>query len=796
MAISISSRFSVVFVARLRFWLAIVACLTMLPLWASAEDPEFPLDFQSGMEATYQPDKAREAFQAYRQIGSDLEKRGEFPGAAIAYSNASSAARAIGRLQEALGLGQKAVEMAEHGSKPFDLAMILYRYGSVQITLGSESKAIAAFERALPYASQGRNPNAEILLYTGLTQAYRKTARLELALESAKKAVGASEATLQPGSTGRRRQWSPQAQHRQVSRERNYARALNDLGGTYLALRQWSDARPVFEKALTVGSRLQIPFLIATAHRGLAIVAMNMGEHSTAIRHLEDAGRANPQPVFAASIQGALGRLYRKMGRLAEAEEALRKAMAGIEDLRGLLESEELRESFFEDKIGAYEDLVLTLYQRGKVIDAFDTSERARARAFLDQMGNRVTLSRGQDEALIAEERGLREQISALKAASDESPAQRQGLEVARVAYQNFLRRLQQTDREQASLMSVEPLTLPQLQELLPEGTLLLEYFVTDQGMTILWSVEHDRVAVTSLPLDRRRVRERVQAFRRVIAARDEQPEMRRMAQRLYDELLRPGLQGRMPKELVIVPHDVLHYLPFQALMSGPDRYLIQDTPLSYYSSASLMQFTRAKGHAQSSSTLAFGNPDLQNPALNLRYAEREVRVVADLFPGSVVFTRKDATKAKYRDEGSHSDLLHFATHAELDEADPLGSALLLAPANGDNGRLEAQEVFGLALKANLVVLSACETGLDKLTSGDELTGLTRAFIYAGTPSIITTLWQVNDRASYELMQEFYRNLKAGRGKAEALRDAQIATLAKYPHPYYWAAYQLTGEAR
>ena len=208
MAISISSRFSVVFVARLRFWLAIVACLTMLPLWASAEDPEFPLDFQSGMEATYQPDKAREAFQAYRQIGSDLEKRGEFPGAAIAYSNASSAARAIGRLQEALGLGQKAVEMAEHGSKPFDLAMILYRYGSVQITLGSESKAIAAFERALPYASQGRNPNAEILLYTGLTQAYRKTARLELALESAKKAVGSSEATLQPGSTGRRRRRS------------------------------------------------------------------------------------------------------------------------------------------------------------------------------------------------------------------------------------------------------------------------------------------------------------------------------------------------------------------------------------------------------------------------------------------------------------------------------------------------------------------------------------------------------------------------------------------------------------
>jgi CHAT domain-containing protein len=106
------------------------------------------------------------------------------------------------------------------------------------------------------------------------------------------------------------------------------------------------------------------------------------------------------------------------------------------------------------------------------------------------------------------------------------------------------------------------------------------------------------------------------------------------------------------------------------------------------------------------------------------------------------------------------------------------------------------QEIFGLDLHASLVVLSACETALGKLTRGDELTGLTRAFIYAGTPSVITTLWQVNDRASYELMREFYQNLKSGRNKAEALRQAQLTTLQKYPHPYYWAAYQLTGEAR
>ena len=101
-----------------------------------------------------------------------------------------------------------------------------------------------------------------------------------------------------------------------------------------------------------------------------------------------------------------------------------------------------------------------------------------------------------------------------------------------------------------------------------------------------------------------------------------------------------------------------------------------------------------------------------------------------------------------------------------------------------------------MTLRADLIVLSACETGLGTLRQGDELTGFTRAFIYAGTPSIITTLWQVNDRASSELMLAFYQSLKAGQAKAEALRQAQLATLQRYPHPYYWAAYQLTGEGR
>ena len=122
-----------------------------------------------------------------------------------------------------------------------------------------------------------------------------------------------------------------------------------------------------------------------------------------------------------------------------------------------------------------------------------------------------------------------------------------------------------------------------------------------------------------------------------------------------------------------------------------------------------------------------------------------------------------------------------------------MSSALLLAREGVDDGRLKVGEIFSLGLKAGMVVLSACETGLGKLSNGDELVGLTRAFIYAGTPSVLTTLWKVNDRASYELMREFYQHLKTAK-KVEALRQAQLKTMEQFPEPFYWAAYQLTGE--
>jgi CHAT domain-containing protein len=241
----------------------------------------------------------------------------------------------------------------------------------------------------------------------------------------------------------------------------------------------------------------------------------------------------------------------------------------------------------------------------------------------------------------------------------------------------------------------------------------------------------------------------------------------------------------------VIVPHGVLHYLPFAALRSPGGRWVAEDFALSTLPSASVLRYLSDKGAGAPARALVVGNPDL-GAELALPWAEREARMVGQRERGATVLLRSDATEAAVKKLLDTVGLVHLATHGELSESDPLSSAVLLVPGGGEDGRLEVREVFGLDLHARLVVLSACETGLGKLSRGDELVGLQRAFLYAGTPAVVTTLWKVDDRATFDLVRAFYARLD-GAGPVEALRQAQLETMRAFPHPFSWAAFVLTG---
>ncbi|MBI2153591.1 MAG: CHAT domain-containing protein [Candidatus Rokubacteria bacterium] len=370
----------------------------------------------------------------------------------------------------------------------------------------------------------------------------------------------------------------------------------------------------------------------------------------------------------------------------------------------------------------------------------------------------------------------------------------RRRLEIAQLEYRAFLDRMRKENLEQVSLMTVEPVTVQEVQRILPEGTTLVEFLVSERE-TVAWVIDRGHVEVVILPLPRAELVAEVRAFREAIGQQAAIEEVERQAGALYQSLLAPARPHIRGEHLLIVPHDVLHYLPFGALRSPEGRWLVEDFTLANLPSASVLKYLQGKGADAPGRVLAVGNPVL-GPALNLRWAEREARAVGERLPRATVLVRQAATEARVKTLAGDMGLLHFATHGELNQQEPLSSALLLAPEGMEDGRLEVRELFALDLHARLVVLSACETGLGKLSRGDELVGLQRAFLYAGTPAVVTTLWKVDDRSSFLLMRAFYNELTQGRGPADALRQAQRQVTGEFPHPFAWAAFGLTGVPR
>jgi CHAT domain-containing protein len=210
-----------------------------------------------------------------------------------------------------------------------------------------------------------------------------------------------------------------------------------------------------------------------------------------------------------------------------------------------------------------------------------------------------------------------------------------------------------------------------------------------------------------------------------------------------------------------------------------------------------VLRFLRApagEGESALGSMLVFGNPDLGDKRFDLPSAEVEARRVAATVPDARLLLRRQASLAAFRSEAPRYRLLHFASHGEFDPGHPLRSGLLLSGPSLEQGRLTAEALYGQRLDAELVTMSACETGLGQVQGGDDVVGLTRGFLFAGAGSVIASLWQVDDDATAALMIRLYGELGA-HGKRDALRRAQIETMRTYPHPFFWAAFYLTGGA-
>lgn len=430
-------------------------------------------------------------------------------------------------------------------------------------------------------------------------------------------------------------------------------------------------------------------------------------------------------------------------GDQAGAVELYMAATKLAENVRSQFRSDEFKTGLFGEMESIYSRAVKGLAGLGKSDLAFEVAESSRARALADQVRGRVALKK-------------------LVAASPQSP------------------------ETKTSIDSV--------QRLLGSNDVLVEYFVADDA-TYAWVIEQSGRRMVTLSVGANAVRGMVQSFRTSVVERGN--DVRDLGKRIHDTIFSP-LAVPPGRNLIVVPHDALHHLPFQALWNGK-AFLIEERAISYFPAASVMiEVLGANSSSKRRQIVAFGNPDLGNSELALPGAEREVQQIKAVFPDATVVTGRAATKARFIAEAPKHSLVHVAAHAEFDSVDPIYSHVRLASEKDESGMLEAREIFGMPLgESSLIVLSACESGMTRVSRGDEIWGFARSFFAAGAPAVLLSLWPVADEATERLMSGFYKEL-AGNPTREAIRRAQLKLmgLPEFEHPFFWAAFNLSGDWR
>lgn len=479
------------------------------------------------------------------------------------------------------------------------------------------------------------------------------------------------------------------------------------------------------------------------------------------------------------------GRIAEREGQLDEAVRFYAQAVDVIESQRSTLNSETGRIGFVGSRQHVYRDLIRILMIQGKIGPAFDYVERSKARALIDMLA-------GKKDFGVAD--GNAERVGELLAKADSaeiasraldstgSPGNKRDLAV------QARRELARQAPELSSLVSVSTLSASGVQQALPGDETLVEYFYSGENLYVFVVT---RNTISGIRLDAAGLDDEVRAFRRALQDRNSQ-EWKATSVTMYRRLIAPIRDELRTANLTVVAHGSLHYLPFTALHDGK-QFLIEGHAVRMLPAATMLKFLKPPRKNQPGTLLAFANPDLGNARYDLKFAHAEAQAITKAVPKSRALLRKDASKTAFRKYASGFRMLHVASRGEFDADRPLASSLLLSPDGSDDGRLTVGELYSMRVEADLVTLSACETGVGKTASGNDVVGLTRGFLYAGTSTIVASLWQVEDRATGDLMTSFYRALAKGSGKRVALRAAQINFLKTQPHPFYWAAFQLTG---
>ncbi len=719
---------------------------------------------------------------------------------------------ALGNIDQAIVSSEQGLMIARELEDKNNVASISTDLGRFYTDQGKFEEAQNKFEEAAQITRGNNNRTLERDALAGQATLHYKQGKFVEALSTQQRALELARLIASPAREGD---------------------TLNSLGFLYLQLARSEEALLAFQSALTIGERIQVARIIWQANAGQAAV-------------------------------------YEKKQQPEEARLHYQKAVEVMESVRAQLVSEEDKVGFFQNKTEIYKKLIAVLLRpiarevaQERTVRAFEFSERARARAFLDLLDeSKIHVEQSLAADLLEQRQRITANFSQLNAEilkeRTQEPAKQNKAAIERLEqarnkvddeYANWLREVRRRDARYATLKYSVPLSLEQTQQLLDEHTVLLSYSLGEPS-SVLFAVSHNGVKAVPLAGSAKEIGQDVSTLISAISNRSVS-DFRRLSVQLYERLIQPAgalLKGK--NTLIIVPDGALHRLPFEVLLppsarriTQPDQrklpYLVRDYVISYAPSASvlagLQDYHRATAVGQkmfgafadpvydaeaqaAGSTVALATRSVQGKDSQwlfrrLVHSREETAGIAKLFPReqAEVFQGVEATEEKAKTPGllERYRLLHFAAHGLINQNRPRFSGIVLslpaknvsvpkpvADASVEDGILQVYEIFQLKLNADLVVLSACETGLGREVNGEGLIGLTRAFIYAGTPSLLVSLWKVDDEKTADLMIRFYTHLKAGKSKAAALRQAQLDLIETVGTPYFWAPFVLIGKAQ
>ncbi|MFM7086374.1 MAG: CHAT domain-containing protein [Cyanobium sp.] len=735
----------------------------------------------------------------------------------------------LGSLELAVPSTEAALSLATARGDLFRQAQALNALADLRRRQQNLQEAAQLAGRALEIGTSSRMPLLMSSALATLTRARESLGELDAALQAAEQieSLGRERGDRWIGATGQ---------------------ALR--GRVLLAQGKPTEALPPLEGAIALfRSQKQMPPLIATLEvRARVLTALGrLDAAQETYREEQRLCEEMGDPACQAALLYEQSRLSARQGRLQEALSQIERSLAISEGLRASLPSAELRQNQFaqvQDRYDWWIELLLQLHrqqpQRRHDLQALEVSERARARGLVELLSAaRAEVVSGVDPALLTRRRQLDDRMRQLLAgrmrlrqaagSGEEQATALADLEIRLAELQRQQQQLETQLRRRspqyAALLLPQPLNVQAIQALLDDNTVMLVMHLGEHS-GVLWLISRREVESRPLP-GRAGIQALVARFHADLAT-----QQNGAAAELSRQLLQPLASQLQGRRLAIVPHSSLFYLPFAALPApGSQEPLVRRHELVTLPSASTLAILRstpppAQGRAPSLLLLADpvfgpGDPRLVGVARQVAGSRgasrdewqrlpgtaREAAAISALLPPGSVEQRnlgfQASRQALLAGDLRGFRLLHIATHGKADGLQPERSRLVLSQVDPQGrplaGNLGLPDIYNLQLAADLVVLSACQSGLGALVRGEGLVGLTRGFLHAGSRRVLASLWNVDDSSTAVLMAAFYRALlEEGRTPAAALRQAQLSLLAdpRWRAPYHWAAFTLHGDWR